>query len=146
MSSTSLSQVFNSGWVIGGGGDSHSCKRFQESCVGSLSVGLVADTRSYVGKINRFRICRSYISLSSKSCAACRHPILSSFGSRSHGYQTAEKESTLILMRHGESMWNEKNLFTGCVDVPLTSKGVEEAIEAGKKLAAFLSISSTHRH
>ncbi|CAA2972901.1 phosphoglycerate mutase-like [Olea europaea subsp. europaea] len=36
---------------------------------------------------------------------------------------------------HGESMWNEKNLFTGCVDVPLTSKGVEEAIEAGKRIS-----------
>lgn len=43
-------------------------------------------------------------------------------------------ESYLILIRHGESMWNEKNLFTGCVDVPLTSKGVEEAIEAGKRI------------
>lgn len=32
-------------------------------------------------------------------------------------------------------MWNEKNLFTGCVDVPLTSKGVEEAIEAGKRIS-----------
>ncbi|XP_009622224.1 2,3-bisphosphoglycerate-dependent phosphoglycerate mutase 1 isoform X2 [Nicotiana tabacum] len=31
-------------------------------------------------------------------------------------------------------MWNEKNLFTGCVDVPLTNKGVEEAIEAGKRI------------
>lgn len=31
-------------------------------------------------------------------------------------------------------MWNEKNLFTGCVDVPLTSKGIEEAIEAGKRI------------
>uniref|UniRef100_M8B0G9 Phosphoglycerate mutase n=1 Tax=Aegilops tauschii TaxID=37682 RepID=M8B0G9_AEGTA len=39
-------------------------------------------------------------------------------------------ESSLILIRHGESMWNEKNLFTGCVDVPLTPKGVDEAIEA----------------
>nr|GMC77953.1 phosphoglycerate mutase isoform X1 [Ipomoea batatas] len=29
------------------------------------------------------------------------------------------KEAALILIRHGESMWNEKNLFTGCVDVPL---------------------------
>lgn len=32
-------------------------------------------------------------------------------------------------------MWNEKNLFTGCVDVPLTEKGVEEAIEAGKRIS-----------
>lgn len=45
------------------------------------------------------------------------------------------KETSLILIRHGESMWNEKNLFTGCVDVPLTKKGVEEAIEAGKRIS-----------
>lgn len=44
-------------------------------------------------------------------------------------------ETALILMRHGESLWNEKNLFTGCVDVPLTKKGVEEAIEAGKRIS-----------
>ncbi|KAL6959329.1 2,3-bisphosphoglycerate-dependent phosphoglycerate mutase 1 [Sarracenia purpurea var. burkii] len=44
-------------------------------------------------------------------------------------------ESTLILIRHGESFWNEKNLFSGCVDVPLTKKGIEEAIEAGKRIS-----------
>ncbi|XP_040369841.1 2,3-bisphosphoglycerate-dependent phosphoglycerate mutase 1 isoform X1 [Rosa chinensis] len=44
-------------------------------------------------------------------------------------------ESALILIRHGESMWNEKNLFTGCVDVPLTKRGVDEAIEAGKRIS-----------
>jgi 2,3-bisphosphoglycerate-dependent phosphoglycerate mutase len=40
--------------------------------------------------------------------------------------------TNLILMRHGESVWNKKNIFTGWVDVPLSVKGVEEAIEAGK--------------
>ncbi|KAK4489937.1 hypothetical protein RD792_000586 [Penstemon davidsonii] len=44
-------------------------------------------------------------------------------------------EAALVLIRHGESMWNEKNLFTGCVNVPLTEKGVEEAIEAGKRIS-----------
>lgn len=44
-------------------------------------------------------------------------------------------ETALILIRHGESLWNAKNLFTGCVDVPLTEKGVEEAIEAGKRIS-----------
>ena len=44
-------------------------------------------------------------------------------------------EAALILIRHGESLWNAKNLFTGCVDVPLTKKGVEEAIEAGKRIS-----------
>jgi len=37
----------------------------------------------------------------------------------------------LIMMRHGESMWNQKNVFTGWVDVPLSEKGIEEAQKAG---------------
>jgi bisphosphoglycerate-dependent phosphoglycerate mutase len=45
------------------------------------------------------------------------------------------EESALILIRHGESLWNSKNLFTGCVDVPLSQKGVDEAIEAGKRIS-----------
>lgn len=39
---------------------------------------------------------------------------------------------TLILMRHGQSAWNQKNLFTGWVDIPLSEKGVQESIEGGK--------------
>ena len=41
---------------------------------------------------------------------------------------------TLVLLRHGESDWNAKNLFTGWVDVPLTEKGREEAVRAGSLL------------
>ena len=37
-------------------------------------------------------------------------------------------------MRHGESQWNEKNLFTGWVDVDLSAKGLTEAAHAGKLL------------
>ena len=43
---------------------------------------------------------------------------------------------TLILLRHGQSEWNEKNLFTGWVDVPLTELGRSEAKRAGELLAA----------
>lgn len=43
-----------------------------------------------------------------------------------------EKISRLILMRHGQSIWNQNNLFTGWVDVPLTSKGIEEALNGGR--------------
>jgi 2,3-bisphosphoglycerate-dependent phosphoglycerate mutase len=39
------------------------------------------------------------------------------------------------MMRHGESVWNKLNLFTGWVDIPLSEKGVQEAIEGGKKIA-----------
>lgn len=40
----------------------------------------------------------------------------------------------LVLVRHGQSEWNEKNLFTGWRDVGLTEKGVEEAHVAGRAL------------
>jgi len=42
----------------------------------------------------------------------------------------------LVLVRHGQSEWNLKNLFTGWKDPDLTEKGVEEAREAGRKLKA----------
>ena len=41
---------------------------------------------------------------------------------------------TLVLLRHGESDWNQKNLFTGWVDVDLTAKGVTEAVRGGTLL------------
>lgn len=41
---------------------------------------------------------------------------------------------TLILLRHGNSDWNQKNLFTGWVDVRLSDQGVEEARRAGQLL------------
>ncbi|SRR5581483_354940 len=46
-----------------------------------------------------------------------------------------KKHAKLILMRHGQSEWNKLNLFTGWVDIPLSVKGVEEAVEGGKKIA-----------
>ncbi|WP_341952727.1 phosphoglyceromutase [Salinibacterium sp. TMP30] len=44
---------------------------------------------------------------------------------------------TLILLRHGNSEWNKKNLFTGWVDVGLTDQGRTEATRAGELIAAF---------
>lgn len=41
----------------------------------------------------------------------------------------------LILLRHGQSEWNKKNVFTGWVDIPLSSQGIEEAFQAGAQLA-----------
>jgi 2,3-bisphosphoglycerate-dependent phosphoglycerate mutase len=42
----------------------------------------------------------------------------------------------LVLVRHGQSDWNLKNLFTGWRDVDLTEKGIAEARDAGRKLKA----------
>jgi 2,3-bisphosphoglycerate-dependent phosphoglycerate mutase len=45
-------------------------------------------------------------------------------------------DRTLVLVRHGQSEWNLKNLFTGWRDVDLTEVGIKEARAAGKKLKA----------
>ena len=42
--------------------------------------------------------------------------------------------SKLILLRHGESEWNKLNQFTGWVDIPLSQKGIKEAIDGGKTI------------
>ncbi|HWY12412.1 MAG TPA: 2,3-diphosphoglycerate-dependent phosphoglycerate mutase [Bacteroidia bacterium] len=46
--------------------------------------------------------------------------------------------STLIIFRHGQSVWNLENKFTGWVDVELSPKGIQEAIAAGQKLKGFV--------
>lgn len=43
----------------------------------------------------------------------------------------------LVIFRHGQSVWNLENKFTGWVDVELTEKGIEEAKNAGQKLKGF---------
>jgi 2,3-bisphosphoglycerate-dependent phosphoglycerate mutase len=61
---------------------------------------------------------------------------------------------TLVLVRHGQSEWNLKNLFTGWEDPGLTELGVEEARAAGKRLKtrgfvfdkAFTSVLSRAQH
>ena len=40
----------------------------------------------------------------------------------------------LVLLRHGESIWNKENRFTGWTDVDLSEKGIQEATQAGKVL------------
>src|SRR5262245_61400846 len=53
---------------------------------------------------------------------------------------------SLVILRHGESTWNELNLFTGWRDVPLSAKGEAEARAAGETLreaAAWFDIVHT---
>ena len=42
--------------------------------------------------------------------------------------------TTLVLVRHGQSMWNLENRFTGWADVDLSERGIDEAREAGNTL------------
>ena len=44
------------------------------------------------------------------------------------------KVHKVVFVRHGESIWNKSNRFTGWVDVPLNAKGIEEARAAGRRL------------
>ncbi len=43
----------------------------------------------------------------------------------------------LVLVRHGQSIWNLENRFTGWVDVPLSKQGEEEAVQAGLDLSEY---------
>ena len=43
----------------------------------------------------------------------------------------------IVLLRHGESVWNKENRFTGWTDVDLTEKGVAEAEKAGETLREY---------
>lgn len=43
----------------------------------------------------------------------------------------------LVLIRHGQSIWNLENRFTGWVDVPLTAQGIEEARSAARKISSL---------
>ncbi|KAI0507031.1 hypothetical protein KFK09_013149 [Dendrobium nobile] len=71
----------------------------------------------------------------SSSHSSVADPLRLSIGNKISDSHKKSYEAALILIRYGESLWNEKNLFTGCVDVPLTRKGVEEAIEASKRIS-----------
>ncbi|CAK9174266.1 unnamed protein product [Ilex paraguariensis] len=95
----------------------------------SVEVGLLRGG-SYCSKKKSFSVIQS-----SSSQTAVFDPVLSPSNKTTNDSKKKSNEAALILIRHGESLWNEKNLFTGCVDVPLTKKGVEEAIEAGKRIS-----------
>ena len=43
----------------------------------------------------------------------------------------------LILIRHGQSLWNAEDRFTGWVDSPLSERGIQEAIKAGRLIKEF---------
>lgn len=68
------------------------------------------------------------------SCRACSSTN-STASSPSLRMANGRPQNQLVLMRHGESMWNDLKLFTGDVDIPLTEKGIMEALAAGKAVS-----------
>ena len=55
-------------------------------------------------------------------------------GKYKSGYSLAPSANHLVLVRHGQSEWNKKNLFTGWVDVDLSKEGEREALRVGREL------------
>ncbi|CAL5414894.1 unnamed protein product [Camellia sinensis] len=107
---------------------------------GNTSLQLISKGfRVDIGLSRRGSYCsreRSYVvAQASSSQTSVFNPVSSPSNTTTTDSRKKSNEAALILIRHGESLWNEKNLFTGCVDVPLTKKGVEEAIEAGKRIS-----------
>src|SRR3954471_17907007 len=62
------------------------------------------------------------------TCSAC------ATSSDQENGKSAMSDRVLVLVRHGQSEWNLKNLFTGWKDPGLTEQGVAEAKQAGRKL------------
>lgn len=56
--------------------------------------------------------------------------------SRHFSVDAQNKTSTIVFLRHGQSIWNQQNIFIGMTDIPLTEDGVKEARAAGHLLAA----------
>ncbi|KAI3736602.1 hypothetical protein L2E82_26490 [Cichorium intybus] len=105
---------------------------------GSIPMKLMArNLKIKTGPLKREHYCsikKSCVSIQASSSSYQTSECNPSNGTNNNSSKKSG-EAALILIRHGESLWNEKNLFTGCVDVPLTKKGVEEAIEAGKRIS-----------
>ncbi|XP_065882215.1 2,3-bisphosphoglycerate-dependent phosphoglycerate mutase 1-like [Euphorbia lathyris] len=108
-------------------------QEFGIASVKSVSKCLNNDFRLSTSRTEKKRNIRLVRASSSQTSVV--DPVSSSPSNGSTNELKKKSEAALILVRHGESLWNEKNLFTGCVDVPLTKKGVEEAIEAGKRIS-----------
>ncbi|GJU69353.1 phosphoglycerate mutase 1, histidine phosphatase superfamily protein [Tanacetum coccineum] len=108
---------------------------------GNISMKLITrGVRLEIGSSQRERHCSrktsgSILASSSSYQTSESNPISIPSNGTNKDPSKKPSEAALILIRHGESLWNEKNLFTGCVDVPLTKKGVEEAVEAGKRIS-----------
>ncbi|KAA8522499.1 hypothetical protein F0562_013140 [Nyssa sinensis] len=106
---------------------------------GNVSMRLISNSiKVNFGQLRRGSYCSRERNIcvieASTSQTSVFDPVSSPSNNTTNDSRKKSSEAALILIRHGESLWNEKNLFTGCVDVPLTKKGVEEAIEAGRRI------------
>ncbi|KAL4711898.1 hypothetical protein ACJJTC_006067 [Scirpophaga incertulas] len=81
-------------------------------------------------KVKKVTAVKERSNFSKESCKASRRPGLSNNLIKMPG------KYKIVMIRHGESEWNQKNLFCGWFDADLSDKGREEAVAAGKALKA----------
>ncbi|XP_059631409.1 2,3-bisphosphoglycerate-dependent phosphoglycerate mutase 1-like [Cornus florida] len=135
MAATAFHQAIGTLQSRGYFSDSFDRHEFENASVRLISKGIKANVGplrkgSYCSRLRKFSVIKASTSQTLEFGS-----VSSPSTNNSNGNVKKSNEAALILIRHGESLWNEKNLFTGCVDVPLTKKGVEEAIEAGKRIS-----------
>ena len=63
-----------------------------------------------------------------------RLAFLLALGATASALQVSTPHAKLVFLRHGQSTWNQLNLFTGWVDVPLSELGIVEATQGGQEL------------
>ncbi len=136
--------------------DGSSCLRSNVARVairpGHPDPGLVQKTTSQAVRPCARRLLTPRVPVTGKSAPSTRGRAGAAVTSQDGGSRPATiatfsslMPSTLVIVRHGQSTWNEKNLFTGWVDVDLTEQGVAEAKHAGTLLkAAGVSFDVSH--
>ncbi|XP_077213614.1 2,3-bisphosphoglycerate-dependent phosphoglycerate mutase 1-like [Tasmannia lanceolata] len=134
MAATTFHQGIGSIQAHGCCRESNSQKRFVNLYTGLVSKGVTVEIGARRGR-NCSHGWKLGVIQASTSHTSVVDPVSLPSSNNTSDSRKKSNETALILIRHGESLWNEKNLFTGCVDVPLTKKGVEEAIEAGKRIS-----------
>ncbi|KAJ6682594.1 PHOSPHOGLYCERATE MUTASE [Salix koriyanagi] len=117
--------------------DSAYTMEYGNSSLKLISKGFTVDVKFLSNRSRSFNHCKMHVFHAISSHASVIDPTLFTSHVTTNFNQNTSIESSLILIRHGESMWNERNLFTGSVDVPLTKRGIEEAIEAGKRISSI---------
>eukprot|EP00899_Mesostigma_viride_P022245 jgi/Mesvir1/3204/Mv16354-RA.1 len=104
----------------------------------SPAVAALAHNRAHICQPSTAFVQRRGVSLYNR-CNVVKQPRRTAFTTvaeaAKHHDGHPHDTGTLVLVRHGESLWNERNLFTGCVDVPLSEKGIEEALAAGQRIS-----------
>ncbi|KAK9037720.1 hypothetical protein V6N11_022622 [Hibiscus sabdariffa] len=111
------------------------CKKHRNYSLQLISKAFAVDVRLLAKRNSIYGLSKLHVVRALSSHSSEVYPVSSVSQNTDDYKKNTSAESVLILIRHGESLWNEKNLFTGCVNVPLSKKGVEEAVEAGKRIS-----------